>query len=99
MKTETKRIKAIQPLVDKNKAYSLKEAIAIIKKTPKTKFDETLEVSAKLSVDPKNAASASIRGTVALPHGTGKKVRATSPADANCAAAASARRACRRVAG
>jgi len=46
-----------------------------MKKSPKTKFDETLEVSAKLSVDPKQAASSSIRGTVALPNGTGKKVR------------------------
>ena len=75
MKKLTKRLKVVQASFDKAKTYKLKEAIAIIKKTAKTKFDETLEVSAKLTVDPKNAASASIRGTVALPHGTGKKVR------------------------
>ncbi len=71
----SKRMKAVNTSFDKTKSYSLKEAITIVKKAPKTKFDETLEVSAKLSVDPKNAASASIRGTVALPHGTGKKVK------------------------
>lgn len=71
----TKRAKVANTLYDKAKAYSLKDAIAILKKTPKTKFDETVEVAVKLNVDPKNAASASIRGTVALPNGTGKKVR------------------------
>jgi len=71
----SKRLKSANAAFDKTKTYNLKEAIAIAKKAPKTKFDETLEVSAKLSVDPKNAASASIRGTIALPHGTGKKVR------------------------
>lgn len=71
----SKRMKAASALVDKTKIYNLKDAIAIIKKSPKTKFDETLEISAKLNVDPKQAASASIRGTIALPHGTGKKVR------------------------
>ena len=75
MKKLTKRLKTVVTLFDKAKAYSLKEAIAIMKKSPKTKFDETLEVSAKLNVDPKQAASSSIRGTVALPNGTGKKVR------------------------
>lgn len=71
----SKRMKAVNASFDKTKTYSLKEAIAIIKKYPKTKFDETLEISAKLTVDPKQAASSSIRGIVALPNGTGKKVR------------------------
>jgi large subunit ribosomal protein L1 len=75
MKKITKRIKEIEKLYDKTKTYGLKEAIAILKKIPKLKFDETVEVSAKLSVDPKQSQSASIRGTVALPHGTGRKVR------------------------
>ena len=75
MKKLTKRLKVVTASFDKTKTYSLKEAIAILKKAPKMKFDETLEVSVKLSVDPKQAASASIRGTIALPHGTGKKVR------------------------
>jgi len=71
----SKRTKAIEGLFDKTKTYSLKDAIAILKKIPKLKFDETVEVAAKLSVDPKQAQSASIRGTVGLPHGTGRKVR------------------------
>lgn len=74
MKKLTKRLKIVATLSDKNKLYNLKEAIAILKKSPKLKFDETVEVSAKLTVDPKQSQSASIRGTVALPHGTGKKV-------------------------
>lgn len=72
---KSKRTKAVYGLFDASKAYALKEAIGILKKMPPLKFDETIEVSAKLSVDPKQAQSASIRGTVALPHGTGKKVR------------------------
>jgi len=75
VKKLTKRIKTIQALFDKAKSYSLKEAIAILKKMPKLKFDETVEISAKLNIDSKQAQGASVRGTVALPHGTGKKVR------------------------
>ncbi len=75
MKAETKRIKALGPLVDKSKNYSLKEAIAILQKMPKLKFDETVEIAIKLSVDPKQSQSASIRGTVSLPYGTGKPVK------------------------
>ena len=75
MKKLTKRLKTVQALFDKSKAYGLKEAIAILKKATKVKFDETVEVAAKLNVDPKQSQTASIRGTVALPHGTGRKVR------------------------
>ena len=71
----TKRLKTVQALVDKTKVYSLKDAIVILKKAPKMKFDETVEIAAKLTVDPKQSQSASIRGTVTLPHGTGRKVR------------------------
>lgn len=71
----TKRAKVITPLFDKTKNYVLKDAIGILKKMPKLKFDETVEVAVKLGVDPKQSQSASIRGTVSLPHGTGKKVR------------------------
>lgn len=74
MKKLTKRLKVVGTLSDKSKTYNLKDAIAILKKMPKLKFDETVEVSAKLTVDPKQSQSASIRGTVALPNGTGKKV-------------------------
>ena len=71
----TKRAKVIEPLVDKAKTYNLKDAISILRKAPKLKFDETVEIAVKLGVDPKQSQSASIRGTVSLPHGTGKKVR------------------------
>lgn len=71
----TKRQKTVTPMVDKTKLYSLKDAIAILKKTPKLKFDETVEIAVKLTVDPKQSQSSSIRGTVSLPHGTGRKVR------------------------
>lgn len=76
MERTSKRIKAVYSLFDRTKAYSLKDAISILKKAPKLKFDETVEIAAKLSIDSKQAQSgASVRGTVALPHGTGKKVR------------------------
>ncbi len=74
MKKLTKRLKTVQTLVDKTKVYSLKDAIAILKMAPKMKFDETVEIAAKLTVDPKQSQNVSIRGTVTLPHGTGKKV-------------------------
>jgi large subunit ribosomal protein L1 len=75
MKKMTKRIKIIETLYDKTKVYGLKEAIATLKKVPKLKMDETVEVAAKLTVDPKQSQNVAIRGTVALPHGTGKTVR------------------------
>ncbi|MDD2731321.1 MAG: 50S ribosomal protein L1 [Candidatus Portnoybacteria bacterium] len=75
MAKPSKRIKAIAPLYDKAKEYNLKEAISILKKVPKPKFDETVELSAKLTIDSKQSQASSIRGTVALPHGTGRKVR------------------------
>ena len=75
MKKLTKRIKTIKTLYDPAKTYPIKDAITVLKKMPKLKFDETVEVAVKLNVDPKQSQSASIRGTVALPHGTGKKVR------------------------
>lgn len=74
MKRLTKRIKETRELFDAAKVHSLADAISILKKTPKLKFDETVEISVSLNVDPKQAQG-SIRGTVALPHGTGKKVR------------------------
>ena len=69
--TETKRTKEFQKLVDKNKRYSLSEAIEALKQAPKTKFDQTIELSFKLNVNPKETP-VSVRGTVLLPHGTGK---------------------------
>jgi large subunit ribosomal protein L1 len=61
-------------LVDKNKIYSLEEAINILKDMSYFKFDQTLEISCKLNVDPKKSDQM-VRGSVVLPHGTGKAIR------------------------
>ncbi len=68
----TKRAKAIKELVEKGKEYELTEAVSILKKAPATKFDQTIEVSMKLGLE---QATTPIRGTVSLPHGTGKSVK------------------------
>src|SRR5438132_6199430 len=69
-----KRYNEAVKLVDRKKHYRLGEAIELLKKLPKTKFDETLELDFNLGVDPKQSDQM-VRGTVALPHGSGKKVR------------------------
>jgi large subunit ribosomal protein L1 len=69
-----KRYNEAVKLVDPKKHYQLGEAIELLKKLPKTKFDETLELDFNLGVDPKQSDQM-VRGTVALPHGSGKKVR------------------------
>lgn len=74
MRHLTKRQKEAVKFIDKTKKYELKEAISVLKKVPHPKFDETVTVSFKLNVDQKEAPQ-SIRGTVALPHGTGRTVR------------------------
>ncbi len=67
----TKKRKVANAKVDANKAYSLKEASALVKEVNTTKFDSSVDLHIKLGVDPKKADQA-IRGTVSLPHGTGK---------------------------
>lgn len=69
--THGKRYAAAASLVDAKKIYTLAEAIDLIKKTGATKFDATVELHAKLGVDPKKGEQ-QVRGTVSLPHGTGK---------------------------
>ena len=59
--------------IDANKGYSLDEAINIISASKKVKFDETIDLAINLGVDPKHADQI-VRGTVSLPHGTGKKL-------------------------
>ena len=59
-------------LVDSAKLYDPAEAIELVKQTAKAKFDETIELSIRLGVDPRHADQ-QVRGTVVLPHGTGKK--------------------------
>ncbi len=63
-----------QKLIDPSKVYEGKEAIELLIQTAKSKFDETMELHAKLGVDPRHADQ-QVRGVVVLPNGTGKKVR------------------------
>lgn len=61
-------------LVDRTKLYDVQEAIELVQQTAKAKFDETIEIHARLGVDPRHADQ-QVRGAVVLPHGTGKTVR------------------------
>jgi len=73
IKKRSKRYREAAKLIS-NKEYSLDDAVALVKKTASAKFDETVEVSIRLGVDPRHADQV-VRGTVALPHGLGKEVR------------------------
>jgi len=64
----------IKKKVDKQKLYTLKEAIELLKEVKKTKFDESVELHVNLGIDPKQSSQI-VRGAVVLPHGTGKKVK------------------------
>src|SRR5512137_2490144 len=70
----SKRYKKALELVDKSKAYSLKSAVEVLIKFPKAKFNETIDLAFRLGVDPKQSDQM-VRGTVPLPHGSGKTVR------------------------
>jgi large subunit ribosomal protein L1 len=70
----SKRYKEGISKVEKEKEYSLEEALDILLAFPKAKFDETVEMSFNLGIDTKKSDQA-VRGTIALPYGTGKKVR------------------------
>jgi large subunit ribosomal protein L1 len=67
----TKKRKAVVAKVDKNKYYSLKDASALVKEINCTKFDSSVDLHIRLGVDPKKADQ-QVRGTVSLPHGTGR---------------------------
>jgi large subunit ribosomal protein L1 len=69
-----KRLRAAESKVDREKAYPLADAVALVKQNASAKFDETVEVALNLGVDPRHADQM-VRGTVDLPHGTGKAVR------------------------
>lgn len=73
-KRRGKRYQESAKLVDPEKLYSPREAIDLVKKCATAKFDETVEVALKLGVDPRHADQ-QVRGTVILPHGTGRDVR------------------------
>ncbi len=70
----TKKHKEALAKFDKSKEYSLAEAVEIVKKISYTKFDPSVDVSVRLGVDPRKA-NQMVRGSVTLPHGTGKEVR------------------------
>ncbi len=74
MAKQTKRMKAVAAAVDANKLYALTDAVALVKKNARAKFDETIEISLNLGVDPRHADQM-VRGVVGLPNGTGKSVR------------------------
>ena len=69
----SKRIKAVKEKVDVEKEYSIEDAIKALKENSKVKFNESLDCAIRLGVDPRHADQM-VRGTVSLPHGTGKKV-------------------------
>lgn len=74
MAKRSKRMKAIDQMVDKNKVYSLEEAIRTLKKCPLTKFDQSLNIALKIGIDVKKSDQ-QVRGTVSLPHGTGRVIK------------------------
>ena len=69
-----KRLAAAQKTIDVAKAYTLADAIALVKSNAKAKFDETIEISMNLGIDPRHADQM-VRGLVGLPNGTGKTLR------------------------
>ncbi|MGH7262348.1 MAG: 50S ribosomal protein L1 [Candidatus Rokuibacteriota bacterium] len=74
MPAVAKRYRAAAALIDKAKAYTVEEAIVVMKQAPSPKFDESVDLSLRLGVDPKHADQM-VRGAVVLPHGIGKTVR------------------------
>ena len=74
MANKGKRLRAAEAEIDRNKAHPLADAVAAVKASAKAKFDETIEIAIALGVDPRHADQM-VRGTVNLPHGTGKTLR------------------------
>lgn len=74
MAKRSKRKSSWEKLIDKGRFYELEQAIEVLKQGPRTKFDETVELSFKLGIDPKKSDQM-VRGSVTLPHGTGKAMR------------------------
>lgn len=73
MANRSKRFQDLMKEVDTTSTYSLEEAVKLLQSVPGVKFDQSIELSLKLGVDPKKADQ-QVRGTVSLPHGTGKKL-------------------------
>jgi large subunit ribosomal protein L1 len=86
-RNRSKRYCAAAQQVERAKTYNLAEAVATLKKFPPTKFDQTVTVSLRLGVDPKQSDQM-VRGTCSLPHGSGKQVRVLVFAEGEAANAA-----------
>lgn len=71
---ESKRVKSLKEKLDLRKEYSIEDAISLLKENSSVKFNESLDCAIRLGVDPRHADQM-IRGTVSLPHGTGKEVK------------------------
>ena len=74
MPRKSKKLQAANEAVDRDKVYSLTEAVALVKGNANSKFDETIEIAMNLGVDPRHADQM-VRGVVAMPNGTGKTMR------------------------
>jgi len=70
----SKRMKAASQGLDRNKFYTIEDAVKLVKERAKAKFDETIEIAFNLGIDPKQSDQ-NVRGVISLPHGTGKTVR------------------------
>jgi len=71
---KSKKYREAKKLVEEGKSYSLEAAMDLLKSMPKVKFDQTVELSGKLGIDPKQSDQM-VRGSVVLPHGTGKETK------------------------
>ncbi len=89
MSKKSKRYKKAIELVDSSKQFGLEDAVALLKKFPAPKFDGTVTLSFKLGVDPRKSDQM-VRGSVSLPHGTGKNVKVVVFATGDAAKAAEA---------
>lgn len=74
MAHRSKRYRSIAPLIVRGKIYQIEEAVELLKKCPAPKFNQSVDVALRLGVDPKKSDQ-QVRGTVSLPHGTGRMVR------------------------
>ena len=86
----SKRLQALKAKVDRNKLYTLDDALQLVKEVATAKFDESIDVAVNLGVDPRKSDQV-VRGSVVLPRGTGKTVRVavfTQGANAEAAKAA-----------
>lgn len=84
-----KRYRALEGKVDRDRVYSIEEAAALVKQLATAKFDETVEAHFRLGIDPRKSDQ-NVRGTVALPHGTGKTIRVLAVTQGDGVAAAEA---------